>query len=78
MFGSVVVNSDEEIAALPVSYVFGMVYKGLIPTRDTDKLGFMVSVRDHSRYNTYTHDFMDGNERGTETIVEMTCNLFVC
>lgn len=77
MFGSLIVNSDEEIAALPLGYVIGMVYQGLIPTRDRDKFALMASGTEHSEYNTYTHDFVEGNERGLETVIEMTYNFIV-
>ncbi len=75
LFGSIVANSDDEIAALPFSYIMGFVYEGLIPTRDRDKLGFMLNVAEHSEYNTYTHDFVTGKERGHETIMELTYNI---
>jgi porin len=75
VFGSIVLNDDDEIAGLPVSFTLGGVYTGLIPSRNRDKLGLQVTVADHSDYNTYTHDFISGLERGTETIVELTYNL---
>ncbi len=75
LFGSIVANSDDEIAALPFTYIFGFVYEGLIPTRDRDKLGFMINIAEHSKYNTYTHDFISGKERGNETIMELTYNI---
>jgi len=74
LFGSIVINIDDEIAGLPMSYTLGCVYEGLIPSRDRDKLGFMVTIAEHSEYNTYTHDFIAGKERGTETILELTYN----
>lgn len=76
-FGSVVINDDDEISALPVSYTLGFVYEGLIPTRDRDKLGLMVTYAEHSEYNTYTHDYISGKERGDETIVEITYNFIL-
>ena len=76
-FGSVVVNDDEEISALPVIYTLGFIYEGLIPTRDRDKLGLMLTYAEHSEYNTYTHDFVSGLERGNETLVEITYNLIL-
>ena len=76
-FGSIVFNSDEEISALPTSVTAGVIYKGLIPTRDRDKLGLMFTYAEHSEFNTYTHDFVSGNERDNETLVELTYNLVV-
>ncbi len=75
LFGSIVVNCDDEISALPFSYILGFVYEGLIPSRDRDKLGFMLNVAEHSKYNTYTHDFVAGKERGHETTMELTYNI---
>ena len=74
LFGSIVANSDEEIAGLPMSYTLGFVYEGLIPTRNRDKLGLMVTIAEHSEYNTYTHDYIPGKIRGTETLLELTYN----
>ncbi len=74
LFGSIVINDDDEIAGLPVSFTFGGVYTGLIPTRDRDKLGLMLTIADHSDNNTYTHDYVSGLERGTETLLELTYN----
>jgi porin len=73
-FGSVVVNDDDEISALPVIYTLGFIYEGLIPTRDRDKLGLMITYAEHSEYNTYTHDFVSGLERGNEALMEITYN----
>lgn len=73
-FGSVVVNTDDEIAALPLSSTLGLIYEGLIPQRDRDKLGLMFTLAEHSKYNTYTHDFVSGKERGNEFIMELTYN----
>lgn len=74
-FGSVVFNSDDEISALTTSYTIGFVYKGLIPTRDRDKFGAMLTYAEHSEFNTYTHDFISGKERTNETLLELTYNL---
>ena len=74
LFGSIVHDMDNEIAGLPTSFNLGLVYEGMIPSRDRDKLGFMVTVAEHSEYNTYTHDFVSGKERGTETVWELTYN----
>ena len=76
-FGSVVVNDDEEISALPVIYTLGFIYEGLIPTRDRDKLGAMITYAEHSEFNTYTHDFVSGLVRGNETLVEITYNFIL-
>ncbi len=77
LFGSVVHNTDDEIAGLTTSYTLGVVYEGLIPGRDRDKLGFMATVAEHSEYNTYTHDYVTGKERGTETVWELTYNFIL-
>jgi len=74
LFGSLVVNTDEEIAALPVSTTLGFLYEGLFPTRDRDKLGLIFIHAGHSEYNTYTHDFVSGLKRGDELVVELTYN----
>ncbi len=34
--------------------------------QNLDKLGGMISMAEHSEYNTYTHDIIEGLERGTE------------
>ncbi|WP_419175299.1 carbohydrate porin [Desulfosediminicola sp.] len=73
-FGSLVVNTDEEIAALPVSSTLGFLYEGLFPGRDRDKLGLIFIHSDHSKYNTYTHDFVSDLQRGNELVVELTYN----
>ena len=77
LMGSIVWNTDDEISGLPVSGNIGMVYEGLIPSRDRDKLGFNVTVASHSKYNTYTHDFVEGKKRGTETMLELTYNFIL-
>lgn len=74
MFGAAVWNTSDEIAALPALYQLGLVYQGLLPARDHDKLGLMASLAKHSVYNTYTHDFISGKIRSEETILEMTYN----
>lgn len=74
-FGSIVINTDDEISALPVSFTAGCIYKGLVPTRDRDKLGLMLTYAEHSEFNTYTHDFVAEKERGNETLVELTYNM---
>lgn len=74
-FGSIVANSDDEISALPMIYTLGFMYESLIPSRNRDKLGLMFTFAGHSEYNTYTHDFVSGKERGDETILEITYNL---
>jgi len=76
-FGSVVVNDDDEISALPVIYTLGFIYEGLIPTRDRDKLGLMITYAEHSEHNTYTHDFVSGIERGNEALAEITYNFIL-
>ncbi|WP_163338739.1 carbohydrate porin [Desulfopila sp. IMCC35008] len=75
VFGSIVANSDDEISALPMTYTLGFMYEGLIPSRDRDRLGMMITYAEHSEYNTYTHDFVSGKEREAETILEITYNL---
>jgi carbohydrate-selective porin OprB len=76
-FGSVVVNDDDEVSALPAIYTLGFIYEGLIPTRNLDKFGLMITYAEHSEYNTYTHDFVSGIERGNETLVEITYNFIL-
>ncbi|RUM44508.1 MAG: hypothetical protein DSY80_04325 [Desulfocapsa sp.] len=76
-FGSVVINDDEEVAGLPVSYSLGLLYEGLIPTRDRDKLGCMVTIAEHSKYNSYTHNGVENLIRGTETVLELSYNLVI-
>ncbi|MBW1749288.1 MAG: carbohydrate porin [Deltaproteobacteria bacterium] len=77
LLGSIVYDTDDEIAGLPTSYTLGFVYEGLIPGRDRDKLGLMAIVAEHSDYNTYTHDYVAGKERGTETVWELTYNFIL-
>ncbi len=77
LFGSIVYNTDDEIAGLVTSYTLGFVYQGVIPGRDRDKLGLMVIVADHSEYNTYTHDYVSAKERGTETVWELSYNFIL-
>lgn len=74
LFGSIVVNTDDEIAALPVSSTLGFLYEGLFPSRDRDKLGLIFIHSDHSKYNTYTHDYVSGLKRDNELVVELTYN----
>lgn len=76
-FGSIVANSDDEVSALPMTYTLGFMYEGLIPSRDSDRLGMMITYAEHSEYNTYTHDFVSGKERGDETILEITYNIIL-
>jgi len=76
-FGSLVVNTDDEIAALPISWTLGLVYQGLLPTRDRDKLGLMLTHAEHSKYNLYTHNFVPGLKRDSETLLELTYNFDV-
>jgi len=73
--GAVVWNTNDETAALPLSTNLGLVYEGLLPTRDHDKLGLMVTLADHSKYNTYTHDFVSNKTRGDETVFELDYNI---
>ncbi len=77
LFGSIVANSDDEIAALPLSLTAGFVWEGLIPSRNRDKLGFVFTLAEHSKYNTYTHDYIAGKERGNETLMELAYNVII-
>lgn len=77
LFGSIVHDTNDEIGALPISFNLGLVYEGMVPARDRDKLGFMVTVAEHSEHNTYTHDFAAGRERGIETVWELSYNLIL-
>lgn len=74
-WGAVVWNTNDETAALPLSTNLGLVYEGLLPMRDRDKLGLMVALADHSRYNTYSHDFVSNKSRGDETVFEVDYNI---
>ncbi len=74
LFLSYVYNPDEELAGLTHFYNLGFVYKGLIPQRESDKLGVSFVYAKHSEYNTYTADFVSGNVRGDEKLVEISYN----
>ncbi len=74
IFGSVVHNTDKKIAALTNSFTLGTVYQGIIPDRNRDKLGFMVTYAEHSKYNTYTDDYVSDKKRDSETVFELTYN----
>jgi porin len=76
LFASYVYNPDEEIAGLTHFYNIGMVYKGLIPGRDRDKLGVNFVYAKHSPYNTYTHNAISGLIRGNESILEIDYNYY--
>jgi len=77
LFLSYVYNPDEELAGLTHFYNLGFVYKGIIPKRDSDKLGVSFVYAKHSKYNTYTDDFLPGNVRGDEKIVEVSYNYYL-
>jgi len=73
--GALVWNANDEIAALPLSGNLGLVYEGLIPTRDRDKMGLMFTQAGHSQYNTYSHDYVSNKMRTDETIFELDYNI---
>ena len=77
LFGSYVYNENDEIAGLTNFYNIGMVYKGLIPGRDIDKLGVNFVYAKHSEFNTYTHDHISGLIRGDESILEISYNYYL-
>ena len=77
LFGSYIYNPDEELAGLTHFYNLGFVYKGLIPGRDLDKLGVNLVYAKHSKYNTYTDDFIAGWVRGNESILEISYNYYL-
>ena len=77
LFGSYVFNTDDEIAGLTNFYNLGLVYRGLIPNRDSDKLGINFVYAVHSKYNTYTHDFVSNLQRDDEAILEISYNYFL-
>ena len=77
LFGSYVFNKKDKIAGLTDFYNIGMVYKGLIPGRDIDKLGVNFVFSKHSEFNTYTHDYVSGLVRGNESILEISYNYYL-
>ena len=77
LFGSYVCNDKDEIAGLTDFYNIGMVYKGLIPGRDMDKLGVNFVYTKHSQFNTYTHNYLSGLVREDESILEISCNYYL-
>jgi len=77
IFGSYIYNADDEVAGLTNFYNIGAVYRGLIPGRDKDKLGVNFVYAKHSKYNTYTHNFVSGLIRGNESILEIDYNYYL-
>ena len=75
IFGSYIHNLDDEIAALNDFFNIGLVYRGLIYSRDEDKLGLNYVYAKHSKYNKYTHDFISDKVRGDESIIELSYNM---
>ncbi|MEA1917246.1 MAG: carbohydrate porin [Campylobacterota bacterium] len=74
IFGSYIYNPNEEISALNHFFNLGFVYRGLINSRSRDKLGLNYVFSKHSKYNTYTHNYISGQVRSDESIIELSYN----